>query len=295
MIKILILEDAEADAKLIERALRTGGVDFSSWRVDTREDFVRALDERLPDVILADFNLPGFDGLEALTLARERLPRVPVIIVTGALMDEAAVELLREGATDYILKDRLSRLVPAVRRALDDAEQSRRRDAIKLALKNSELRYRRLFETAKDGVLILDGNSGRIFDVNPFLTDLLGYTREEMVGKSTAEIGAIGDVESARKAFSELQRVDFVRYDYLPLRSKAGNLIDVEVISNAYAVDGQRTIQCNIRDIRERVKARRLVDEQLAELRQFQRVTVDRELRLQELEAELARVKGKGG
>jgi PAS domain S-box-containing protein len=295
MIKILMLEDVEGDAKLVERALRVGGVDFSSWRVDTREDFLRALDERHPDVILADFKLPDFDGLAALKLARERLPRVPVIFVTGALIDDAAVELLREGAADYVLKDRLSRLVPAVRHALDDADQARERDAVKLALKNSELRYRRLFEAAKDGVLILDGNSGRIVDVNPFLTDLLGYTREEMIGKSTAEIGAIKDVEAARKAFSELQLVDFIRYEYLPLQSKTGNLIDVEVISNAYAVDGQRTIQCNIRDIRERVKARRLVDEQLAELRQFQRVTVDRELRLQELEAELARVKGKGG
>src|SRR4029079_12450899 len=104
-LQILVLEDVEDDAKLITRALRDGGLEFAAQRVETRDDFLRALEEQRPDVILADYKLPHFDGRAALRLAAERLPLAPVIIVTGALVDNDAVELLREGAADYILKD----------------------------------------------------------------------------------------------------------------------------------------------------------------------------------------------
>jgi PAS domain S-box-containing protein len=290
-LSILILEDVEGDAKLIERALRDGGIEFSAQRVETREDFLRALEEQRPDLILADYKLPHFDGRTALKLAGERLPGTPVIIVTGALVDDDAVGMLREGAADYILKDRLSRLAPAVRRALDESLQSQGRLAVEVALRNSEVRFRRLFESALDGILILDGETGFIVDVNPFLANLLGYTRDEMIGKSVADIGAIKDVEAAQRAFTELQKNDYIRYEHLPLSSKTGKRVDVEVISNAYPVDGKRFIQCNIRDIRERLAAQRGLDDQLNELRQFQRVTVDRELRLREREEEIVRLK----
>ncbi len=291
---VVILEDVASDAKLTERALRTAGIAFDARHVGSRVEFLRALQDRQPDVILADFNLPDLDGLSALKLARERHPETPVIIVTGTLADEAAVELLREGAQDYILKDRLSRLAPAVRRALAVADEARSHKAAEIALKNSELRYRRLFESAKDGILILEGDTGAIIDANSFLVDLLGYKREELIGKRVSELGAVKDVEAAEDAFEHLQKNDYLRYENLPLLSKAGKIVEVEVVSNAYPVDGSRYIQCNIRDIRERVAAQRLLSEQLSELRQFQRVTVDRELRMQELTAEIVRLKENG-
>jgi DNA-binding NtrC family response regulator len=126
-IEILILEDVARDAELIEDGLRAGGIDFSARRVETREDFLQCLREQRPDVILADCNLPQFDARSALKLATELAPQAPVIIVTGTIVDEAAVELLREGAADYILKDRLSRLPSAVRRALAEADAARER------------------------------------------------------------------------------------------------------------------------------------------------------------------------
>jgi PAS domain S-box-containing protein len=120
------------------------------------------------------------------------------------------------------------------------------------SLKVSELRYRRLFETAQDGILILDANSGLIVDVNPFLTDMLGYSCEELVQKKLWEVGAFKDVEASQNYFVELQKNNYVRYENLPLKAKDGHMIQVEFVSNVYQVGDEKVIQCNIRDITKR-------------------------------------------
>ena len=118
----------------------------------------------------------------------------------------------------------------------------------------SELRYRRLFETAQDGILILDFDTGFIQDANPFIINLLGYTRDELVNKELWEIGAIIDKTLALKAFTTIQEEGYLRYENLPLRHKNGDIREVEFVSNAYHVGGNKVIQCNIRDITERKK-----------------------------------------
>jgi PAS domain S-box-containing protein/putative nucleotidyltransferase with HDIG domain len=118
----------------------------------------------------------------------------------------------------------------------------------------SELRYRRLFETAQDGILILDFDSGLIKDANPFITNLLGYTREELIDQELWEIGFIIDKTMALKAFTTIQEKGYVRYENLPLRHKNGDIREVEFVSNAYHVGGNKVIQCNIRDITEKKK-----------------------------------------
>ena len=123
------------------------------------------------------------------------------------------------------------------------------------ALRVSEARYRRLFETAQDGILILDAASGAITDVNPFLLEMLGYSLEECVGKRLWELGPFKDVEESQAAFEELQKKEYIRYEDLPLETRDGRLIDVEFVSNAYPVNGNRVIQCNIRDITSRKRA----------------------------------------
>ena len=123
------------------------------------------------------------------------------------------------------------------------------------ALEDSETRYRRLFETAKDGILILDFKTGQIADVNPFLIEMLGYTHGEFVGKKLWEIGPFKDISASRSAFSELQTKGVIRYEDLPLETKDGRRINVEFVSNVYPVDGTQVVQCNIRDITERVRA----------------------------------------
>jgi PAS domain S-box-containing protein len=119
----------------------------------------------------------------------------------------------------------------------------------------SEVRYRRLFETAQDGILIIDAGSGEITDVNPFLSEMLGYAKEHFIGKRLWEIGFFRDIAASRQAFRELQSRGFIRYEDLPLETKDGRSIDVEFVSNVYAVDGDQVIQCNIRDITARKRA----------------------------------------
>ena len=122
-IRILILEDNPSDAELVKRELRKAGLDFAPHWAQDKAAFLHALDEFTPDLILADYSLPGFDGLAAMALARQRFPEIPVIIVSGAIGEEAAIETLKAGATDYVLKQRLSRLGPVVERALREAQQ----------------------------------------------------------------------------------------------------------------------------------------------------------------------------
>ncbi|HEY3347047.1 MAG TPA: PAS domain S-box protein [Nitrospirota bacterium] len=116
----------------------------------------------------------------------------------------------------------------------------------------SELRYRRLFESANDGILLLDAGKGTIYDVNPCLMEMLGYSREEMVGKELWDIGLIEDIQTAKSAFEELLEKDRARYENLPLRTRDGRIIEVEVISSVYEVNQTRVVQCNFRDITER-------------------------------------------
>ena len=120
------------------------------------------------------------------------------------------------------------------------------------ALKNSETNYRRLFEAAQDGILILDAETGQISDVNPFLLEMLGYSHEELLGKKLWEIGLFKDIEASKAAFGELQDKGYVRYNDLPLETKDGRKMAVEFVSNVYLVNHHKVIQCNIRDTTER-------------------------------------------
>lgn len=135
-------------------------------------------------------------------------------------------------------------------------------------LEESEVRYRRLFESAHDGILILDSKTGQITDVNPFLEKLLGYSKTEFLNKKLWEIGAFKNMKAARDAFKILQKDGYVRYEDLPLVTKKGHSIDVEFVSNSYLAGGKLVIQCNIRDITERKKvesikdAKRLLEEE---------------------------------
>jgi PAS domain S-box-containing protein len=140
------------------------------------------------------------------------------------------------------------------------------RSNAEIAVQTSEVRYRRLFETAKDGILILDADTGKILEANPFMTELLGYTRDEFVGKELWEIGLFSDKSGNEAAFRDLQQHGYVRYDHLPLNTKGGQEAEVEFISNVYQVGQRHVAQCNIRDISERSRLDRKVTAQAAEL-----------------------------
>lgn len=138
-----------------------------------------------------------------------------------------------------------------------------------LSLQESEIRYRRLFEAAQDGILILDANTGMITDVNPYLINMLGFSREEMVTKKLWEVGAFKDVEASVDAFRALQKKEYIRYKNLPLRAKDGHLIHVEFVSNVYLVGVEKVIQCNIRNITEQKMAQDALRKSEASLREL--------------------------
>jgi PAS domain S-box-containing protein len=139
-------------------------------------------------------------------------------------------------------------------------------------LQDSELRYRRLFEAAQDGILILDAETGMIEDVNPYLIKMLGYSREEFVRRKLWEVGAFRDIEANREAFEALQVDEYIRYDDMPLRAKNGELVDVEFVSNVYLVGSEKVIQCNIRNITERKHSEESLHEQERLLSEAQRI-----------------------
>ncbi len=126
MLRILILEDDPRDAELAQRLLTREGVGFTATVVDTRAAFEEQLAAFSPDVVLSDFSLPGFSGATALAIAQEQCPQIPFIIMSGVLGDESAVELIKQGATDYVLKDRPARLPSVIRRAVAEAAQRAR-------------------------------------------------------------------------------------------------------------------------------------------------------------------------
>ncbi|MFA6471359.1 MAG: PAS domain S-box protein, partial [Candidatus Latescibacterota bacterium] len=128
-------------------------------------------------------------------------------------------------------------------------------EKVQQTLINSELRYRRLFETARDGILILDAETGTITDVNPYIAKMLGYSREEFIEKKLWEVGAFRNIKASNDGFEELQEKEYIRYDNIPLKTKDGRLVQVEFVSNVYVVGGKKVIQCNIRDITERRQA----------------------------------------
>jgi len=136
-IRILILEDVASDAALMEDQLQSVGLNFVSHIVSNRKDYLAQLESFAPDIILSDYNLPQYDGVKALNDVRARLPDVPFILVTGAIGENLAIDIFRNGANDYVMKNRLQRLVPAVLRALEEAGEIKARKEAESALRRA--------------------------------------------------------------------------------------------------------------------------------------------------------------
>ena len=180
-LSVLCLEDDPADTELQRRCLIKAGFAVTMDRVDRAGDFEAALRETNPDVIFLDYTLPGWDSPSAIRMAVKLRPEIPVICVAGTIGEETAVEMLRLGAVDYVLKDRMARLPSAVQGALEYATERHARAVAEDQLRDSEDRYRRIVETANDGILVLDA-AFRVTFYNRRFADMFGYDLQELLG-----------------------------------------------------------------------------------------------------------------
>jgi len=189
-LRILIVEDLPADAELMERWLREAGIEFASRRVDTREDFSKQLEEFSPELIPSDYSMPRFSGLEALELVKERCPALPLIIVTRSMSEETAVECLKRGAADYLVKENLARLGPAIERTLENKrireEKERAEEEIRIS-REVLARERDLLSSLLDNIpdrIYFKDTESRFVRINKATSDMLGLSDpEQAVGK----------------------------------------------------------------------------------------------------------------
>ncbi len=193
LLRILNLEDNVADAGLNAKMLAARWPHCEFARVDTRADFVAALERKNFDLILSDYTIPGFNGREALALAREKCPEIPFLFVSGTIGEDTAIEALKSGATDYVLKHRLMRLIPAVDRALREAAEHAERERAELAMRESEHKYREVFESLGEAAFLADEATGKIIDTNRRAEKMLGCGRASILGRKHSQFLAVLD------------------------------------------------------------------------------------------------------
>jgi PAS domain S-box-containing protein len=258
-LRVLMLEDSPTDAELMEHELRKAGITFISKRVEMRDEFVQALEDFKPDVILSDYHLPDFDGMTALTIVRRSHPEMPVIMVTGTLSDVEAVELIDAGARDYVLKDRLARLAPAVERVISAELGSRARKSAEKALRESEAKFRALVESTSDWIWETDEH-GIYTYTSPQVYELLGYTVEEIIGKTPLDLMPPEEMNRLKEIFDKyLKESRAFRSVENANRHKDGRIVFMEtsgtpIFDAQGAFKGYRGIH---RDITERKEAER--------------------------------------
>jgi two-component system sensor histidine kinase UhpB len=253
-LKILHLEDLSADAELVERVMRKAQFRFESKLVLDKPDFIRALQEFTPDIILSDHSLPAFNSLEALRITRELGVTAPFILVTATVSEEYAVNMIKEGASDYILKDRLERLPNAVQNALDRYSVETERKLAVEALRSSEQKYKLLFECNPMPMWMVSQRHLGIVDVNQAAISHYGYTREEFL---TIKAGNLWSEKNPR----------IYRSGIWEHKKKDGTIIDVEIISHELEYEHEPSLLILANDITEKRRAEKELARQ-ADIRQ---------------------------
>jgi len=182
-VKVLIVEDAEDDAKLALRALRHGGFDPTYRRVQTAAELETALAQERWDAVISDFSMPGFTGLDALRILRAVGLDIPFILISGTIGEETAVDAMKAGASDYLMKKSLARLAPALKRELKETQVRASHRVVQEALTDSEKRFRQLAENIRDVFFLLDAESNRILYISPAYEAIWGRSCESLYAK----------------------------------------------------------------------------------------------------------------
>ena len=255
-LRILYLEDNENDALLVQSTLDREEFECRIDRVETRDDFAGALERGSYDIIFSDFTLPSYDGESALNLVTEKGIDTPFIYVSGTIGEGPAIESLLHGATDYVLKGTLSRLVPSVRRALRESEEHAKRIKIQQSLIHSEERFRILFEDAPDAYFLTDVK-GTFVDGNKAAENLSGYNKGELVGKNFLSLHLLSnsDLERAATILAKSAKGQLVGTEEYTLERKNGEFVCVEIRNMPVTIKDEKLFLGIARDITDRKRA----------------------------------------
>jgi two-component system cell cycle sensor histidine kinase/response regulator CckA len=262
-IRILHHEDDLRDRELVAETLLGASLACEFVYAQTQGEFEEAVNHATLDLILSDFTLPSYGGMAALAAAQQSCPEIPFLFVSGTIGDERAVASLKCGATDYVLKDRLEQLAPAVRRALREAELRRSRQEAEEKLRQSENRYRILFNSGHDAVFVhesagADGLPGRFIEVNDIACERLGYGREELLQMRPSDIDAPETSPNIPVLMTKLAAQKSAVWEGVHL-TKSGERIAVEICSRVFELSGRKVHLSSVRDIRERKLAQAAV------------------------------------
>jgi len=286
-IKILFIEDVPADAELIWREISKDKIIFEKMLVETKKDFVSAIKSFNPDLIISDYSLPQFDGMEALILKNELAPHIPFILVTGSINEEIAVECMKSGADDYVIKQNLSRLGPSIEAAIAKKKVLHEKEMAEKTLRESEEKLRSIFRVAPVGIGLIKDRI--ILDVNRFICEMTGYTAEELIG------------HSADLLYPTKEDFDFVGYEkYRQIEERGTGMVEtrwkkrderiIDIILSSTPIfpdDLSHGVTFTALDITTRKQAEEALKQKIDELERFNNLTVDRELRMIELKKEV--------
>ncbi|HSV75787.1 MAG TPA: PAS domain S-box protein [Bacteroidales bacterium] len=258
VLKLLVLEDSKHDLELMTELLSEAGYVLDLTYVKDEAGFCKALDETAFDVIISDFNLPGFDAFGSLEISKKKCPQVPFICFSGAIGAETAIELLKMGAVDYVLKDRPERLPFAIKRAIIEAQEKEAHSQAARDLKESEQKFRNLFQNHAAVKLLIDPDTGNIVEANEAASQFYGWSVKKLQQMNMSQINTLQkDVLK-----QEMQNAISLRKFYYEFKHRKADesLIDVEVFTSSVEIGGKLFLHSIIHDISEKKKAQERVE-----------------------------------
>jgi diguanylate cyclase (GGDEF)-like protein/PAS domain S-box-containing protein len=248
--RILIVDDIPANLAIVVDYLGENG--FQVRVAQDGEEGIERAQLVQPDLILLDVMMPGIDGFETCRRLKmiETTRDIPVIFMTALADVNDKVRAFAAGGVDYVTKPfQFQELLARIKTHLTLRAQQGQLVLRNAELQASEIRYRTLFETAKDGIVVLNLESGKVTDINPAMVGMLGYSRDHFLNHKLSDVSPFSDVSGCRAGLAELQTKESVSFDHWLLTAKDKSLVDVEFVGSAYQINDSRTVQCNIRDI----------------------------------------------
>ena len=260
-LRILIVEDLATDAELIMQAIKKNGIEFSTEIVDTENEYLKAIKTFTPDIILSDFSLPQFNGMDALRIKEERIPEIPFILVTGTINEDTAVECMKLGADDYVIKQNLTRLGLAIKESIKKKEIIRLKKKAEEELRISERQYKQFYEQSPIGYQSLDEN-GFFKTVNQAWLDTLGYSEDDVIGKWFGDFLAPEYAPAFKERFKLFKSLGQIHSEFEMIR-KDGTLAYIEFEGKiANTTEGKFShTQCVISDTTEKRRSAQIIRE----------------------------------